>query len=87
MERDGLRYPRDSIIKNYEENDFIYQYKDLTLFFEEYVVEELLNPLLSYLDMKTKNSIDIKYLRNHADLITPRKTQPPREYGADRANA
>ena len=32
VEIDGLRYPRDNVLINYEENDYIQQYKDLKLF-------------------------------------------------------
>ena len=32
VEIDGLRYPRDSVTINYEEKDYIQQYKDLKLF-------------------------------------------------------
>ena len=39
---------------NYPENDYIDQYRDLNLFYKEYVGEELLNPFISYPDMKDK---------------------------------
>ena len=29
VEIDGVRYPRDSVLVNYEQNDYIEQYKDL----------------------------------------------------------
>ena len=51
---DGIRYPRDSVLINYEENDYIEEYKDLKLFFKEYIGEELMTPFISYTDMKTK---------------------------------
>ena len=59
VEKDGQRYPRDSSFMNYEGNDYTERNKDLKLFFEEYMGEKLLNPLLSYPDMKTKYSIEI----------------------------
>ena len=34
IEIDGQRYPRDSSLMNYEQNDYIEQYKDLKLFFK-----------------------------------------------------
>ena len=37
VEIDGQRYPRDSVLINYEEKDYIQQYKDLKLFFREYI--------------------------------------------------
>ena len=36
-EIDGRRYPRDSVITNYNETDYLEQYRDLKLFFKEYV--------------------------------------------------
>ena len=55
VEIDGQRYPRDSVLINYEENDCIQQYKDLKLFYREYIGEPILNPFISYTDMKTKS--------------------------------
>ena len=37
IEIDGQRYPRDSSLMNYEQSDYIEQYKDLKLFFKEYI--------------------------------------------------
>ena len=71
VEIDGQRYPRDSVLINYEENDYIQQYKDLKLFWRDYNGEPILNPLISYLDMKTKYPIEIIDLRHQSDLITP----------------
>ena len=39
IEKDGQRYLRDSSLMNYEQNDSIEQYKDLKLFFKEYIGE------------------------------------------------
>ena len=87
VEIDGQRYPRDGVLINYEENDYIQQYKDLKLFWKEYIREPILNPLTSYLDMKTKYLIEIKYLRHQSDHITPKKIQLFHEYGTDPYNA
>ena len=54
VEIDSVRYPRDSVLLNYEKNDYIEQYKDSKLFFKEYIGEELMSPFISYTDMKTK---------------------------------
>ena len=56
---DGVRYLRDIVLLNYEQNDYIEQFKDLILFFKEYVGEELMTPFISYSDMKTQYSIEI----------------------------
>ena len=63
VEIDGQRYPRDSVLINSEQNDYIQQYKDLKMFFHEDIGEPLLQPLISYTDMKTKYPIDIIDLR------------------------
>ena len=87
VEIDSVRYPRDNILKNYEQNDYIEQYKDLKLFFKEYIGEELMSPFISYPDMKTKYPIQIIDLRHQADHITPKKIQLFQEYSADPENA
>ena len=87
VEIDGQRYPRDSVLVNYEENDYIQQYKDLKLYWKGYIGEPILNPLISYLDMKHKYPIEIIDLRHQFDLITPKKIQLFHEYGTDPDNA
>ena len=84
---DGQRYPRDSVLINYEENDYIQQYKDLQLFWKEFIGEPILNPFISYRDMKTKYPIEILDLRHQPDYITPKKFQLFHEYGTDPDNA
>ena len=87
VEIDGIRYPRDSVLQNYEQNDYIEQYKDLKLFFKEYIGEELMTPFISYTDMKTKYPIEVIDLRHQSDQITPKKIQLFLEYDADPENA
>ena len=87
VEIDGQRYPRDSVLINYEENDYIQQYKVLKLLWKEYIGEPILNLFVSYLDMKTKHPIEIIDLRHQSDHITPKKIQLFHEYGTDPDNA
>ena len=87
VEIDSVRYPRDSVLVNYEQNDYIEPYKDLKLFFKEYIGEELMSPFISYPDMKTKYPIQIIDLRHQPDHITPKKIQLFQEYIADPENA
>ena len=87
VEIDSVRYPRDSVLVNYEQNDYIEQYKDIKLFFKEYIGEELMSPFISYPDMKTKNPIELIDLRHQIDHITPKKIQIFHEYRADPENA
>ena len=87
VEVDGQRYPRDSVLINYEENDCIQQYNDLNLFFREYIGEPILNPLVSYPDMKTRHPIEKIDLRLQPDHIAPKKIQFLQENGTDPDNA
>ena len=87
IEIDSQRYPRDSFLTNYAENDYIDQCRDLKLFYKEYVGKELLSPFVSYTDMKNKypkHVIDLRYQAHH---ITLKKIQLFEEYRADPANA
>ena len=70
VEIDGQRYLRNKSHMNKEENDYIEQYRDLKLFLKEHFGEPILNPLISYTDMKTKNLIEIIGLRDKPDHIT-----------------
>ena len=60
VETDGQRYPRESVVIYYKQNDYNEQYKGLKVFFKEHVGEELMTPFISYPDMKTKYPIEIK---------------------------
>ena len=72
VEIDSVKYPRDNVLVNYEQNDYIEQYKDLKFFFKEYIGEQLMSPFISYPDMKTKYPIEIIDLRHQSDHITPK---------------
>ena len=87
VEIDGQRYPRDNVLINYEENDYIERYKNLKLFFKEYIGEVLLEPFLTYPNMRTKYPIEILDLRHQSDHITHKQIQFLEEYGLDPANA
>ena len=87
IEIDVQRYPRDSSLMNYEQNDYIEQYRDLKMFFKECIGEEKMSPFISYPDMKTKYPIEIIDLRHQSDHITPKKIQLFLEYGVDPDNA
>ena len=87
VEIDRQRYPRDGVFVNCEQNDYNQQYKDLKLFFKEFVGEPILNPLLSYPDMKTKYPFEIIDLRHQSDCIRPKKVQLFQENGSYPNNA
>ena len=71
VEIDSVRHPRDSVLVNYEK-DYFEKYKDLKIFFKEYIGEELMSPFVSYPDMKTKYPIEKIDLRHQSDHITPK---------------
>ena len=87
IEIDGQRYPRDSSSMNFEQIDYIEQYKDSKFFFKEYIGEQLMSPFISYPDMKTKYPFILIDLRHQSDHITPKKIQLFLEYNADPENA
>ena len=87
VEVDCQRYPRDSVLINFEENDYIQQCNVLKLFFREYIGEPIINPLIFYPDMKTKYPIEIIDLRHQPDHVTPKKIRLLQEYGTDPYNA
>ena len=87
IEIDSVSYPRDSVLVNYEQNDYIEQYKDLKIFFKDYIGEQILSPYISYPDLKTKYPIELIDLRHQPDHITPKKIQLFLEYSADPDNA
>ena len=74
IEIDGQRYLRNSSLMNYEQNDYIEQYKDIKLVSKECIGEQLMSTFISYPDMKTKYPIEIIDLKHQADHITPKKS-------------
>ena len=83
---DGLSFWRDGVLTNFEENSYLDQYRDLKLFFKEYVGEELLQPYISYPEKKYLYPIQITDLRFQVDHITPKKIQLFEEFSEDPAN-
>ena len=73
VEIDSLRNSRDSLLINYEENNFFDQYKNLKLFFKEYVGESISNRFISYPDMKAKQTNEIIGLRHQLDHMAAKK--------------
>ena len=83
VEIDGVRYLKDGVLNNFEENSYLDQYRDSKLFYKEYVGEELLSPYISYPDMKYLYPIQIIDLRFQVDHITPKKIQLFEEFSED----
>ena len=86
VEIDGIRYPKDGVLTIYETNSYLDQYRDLKLFYEEYVGEELLQPYITYPNMKSLYPIRRTHLRHQVDHITPKKIQLFIEMDADPDN-
>ena len=83
VEIDGVRYPKDGVLTNFEENSYLDQYRGLKLFYKEYVGEELLQPYITYSDMKYFYPIQITDLRHQVDHITLKKIQLFEEFSED----
>ena len=75
VETDGVRYLRDGVSTNFEENSYLDQNRDLKLFYKEYVGEKLLNPYISYTDMKHFYLIQVIDLSFQVDHFTPKRIQ------------
>ena len=80
VEIDGGRYPKDPVETTFSDNKYLDQYRDLKLFYKEYIGESLLNPFISYLDMKTFYPIQVIDLRFQTDYITAKKIRLFEEY-------
>ena len=85
-EIDSYRYPKDAVLTNFPDNDYLDQYRDSKLFYKEYLGENLMNPFVSFIDMKDKYPIQVIDLRHQVDLITPKKVQLFEEFHTDSAN-
>ena len=86
VELDGIRYPRDGVLTNFEETSYLDQYRDLKLFYREYVGEELLQPYITFPYMKYLYPIQITDLRHQVDHLTPKKIQLFEEFSQDPTN-
>ena len=79
-ETDGVRYPKNPVMVNFAENNYLEQYRDLKLFYKEYVGESMLNPIITYDKMKKYYPIQIIDLRFQVDHISPKKIRHFEEY-------
>ena len=68
-------------------NKYLDQYRDLEMFYKEYVGEPLLSPFISYPDVKDFYPLQVIDLRFQPDHISPKKIQLFEEYRNDPANA
>ena len=85
-EIDGFRYPKNPVMVNYGENNYLEQYRDLKMFYKEYAGEQLLSPIMSYDKTKNYYPIQIIDLRFEVDHISPKKIRLFEEYDPNRTN-
>ena len=85
-EIDGIRYPKNPVMVNFEENIYPEQYKDLKLFYKEYIGESMLNPIITYDKMKNYYRIQVIDLRFQVDHISPKKIKLFEEYDPNPVN-
>ena len=85
-EIDNNRYPRNPVMVNYQENNYLEQYKDLKLLYKEYVGEQQLSPIITYNKMKDYYPIQRIDLRFQVDHISPKKIILFEEYDDNPTN-
>ena len=85
-EIDEIRYPKNPIMGNFEENNYLEQYKDLKLFYKEYVGDQFSSPTITYDKMKDYYPIQIIDLRFQVDHISPKKIRLFEEYDPNPTN-
>ena len=80
MDIDCVRYPLDGVSIDYASHDYVDQYKDLKIFYKEYLGEQLLNAFTNYADMKNEDPIQVIELRFQFDHANSKKNQLFQEY-------
>ena len=71
---------------NYGENIYLEQYKDLKLFYKEYVGDQLISPIITYEKMKNYYPIQIIDLRFQVYQISPKTIRLFEEYNDNPTN-
>ena len=82
-EVDGYCFPKVAVPTKFVKNEYLDRYRDLKLFYKEYVGEELLNPFISDLNMKNEYPIRLIDFRFQVDHKTPKKFQLFEEFNTD----
>ena len=60
---------------NYDQNNYLDQYRDLTLFYGKYVGEPMMNPIITYDKTKRWYPFEISDLRFQVDHKSPKKNR------------
>ena len=71
----------------YDENIYLDQYRDLKLFYKEYVGEGMLSPIITYGKMKDYYPFQTLDLRFQEDHISPKKIRIFQDYDDNPVNA
>ena len=79
-EIDGSRYPKNPIMVNYDERNYLDQNRASQLFYKEYIGEQLLSPFITYDKMKIYYPIQIVDPRIQVDHISQKKNRLFGEY-------
>ena len=80
VDMDGVCYPRDGVSIDYASNDYFDHYKDLKLFYEENVREELVSPFINYTGMKKNYHFQVIDPKFQVDHFNPKEIQLHGEY-------
>ena len=83
---DGVRNPKNPAMVIYEENKYLDQYRDIKLFYKDYVGESMLSPIITYDRMKDFYPFQIIDLRFQVDPISPNKIRIFEEYNDNPAD-
>ena len=84
---DTTRYPDVPYSTEMALNKYTEHYKNIELFYKEYIGEQILSPYIAYDEWKTLYPIFITDLRFQNEYISPKKIQLNIKYRADTANA
>ena len=87
VEINGTRYPRDAFDLDYTKHDNLNQIGKLRAFFRENEAEPMINPSISYTDMRNFYPIQLIDLKFHVDRVSPKKNKLFEEDSAALTNA
>ena len=85
-EINGIRCPKNHVMVNFGENNYLEQYRYLKLIYKEDVGDQLLSPIITYDKMKDYYPIQIFDLRFQVDHISPKKIELFEEYDPNPTN-
>ena len=84
---DTTRYPDVPYVTEMDANKYTEHYKNIELYYKEFIGEQVLSPYISYDEWKTLYPIFVNDLRFQNDYISAKKIQLNIKYRADTGNA